>query len=414
MQCLWLILKYKLFTLFFRIIVFFQLPEKSVCANWIFSMCDANGFFECRFAIFLWRVLGPLFLVIGVIGNVTSIFVLSRRRMCYTTTSVYLRFLAVTDSAVLLASVLRGIIRNYVSFDIRDLNMVLCKTHRWFGSGSASLSTWFVCAITFDRLILLKYPIWAKCHCTRRLALIVGVILSLLTFAIHSHFIFLMELKTVHYSENGTNITQTAFFKCSYKSAGYKTFVRRIWPIYVILAYNIIPAIWLITCNIVLVRHLTGRNRARQERRKLKKTQSQKDLRSITKMLVAISVFFIVAITPVCTYLVILSYLVDSSPSSVAKKALAEAIVKLILYSNNAVNFILYCLTGSVFRKELVITLQQIKSAVQKCIGRKVHPAIGLNQKASLNDFLESDLGAKEPGSSSRIAPISGTSYTVV
>ena len=91
------------------------------------SLCQRSDFIECHVAVTLWKIVSPLLLVVGVIGNVLSIAVLSRQRMRHTTTSVYLRLLAVFDTVVLLVVLPRKLVYFHSSVDIKDLSVFACK-----------------------------------------------------------------------------------------------------------------------------------------------------------------------------------------------------------------------------------------------------------------------------------------------
>ena len=104
-------------------------------------------------------------------------------------------------------------------------------------------------------------------------------------------------------------------------------------------------------------------------------------------MLVAICFFYIISSTPFCLYLTIHSFIFDTTISHhAAKKLLVNAIVLLTLYSNNAVNFIVCCLSGSLFRKELYDALRQIKISLQRCMNRDIYPIANLRTAWRTND----------------------------
>lgn len=74
---------------------------------------------------------------------------------------------------------------------------------------------------------------------------------------------------------------------------------------------------------------------------------------SSTYMLLGASFLFLFLTTPSGIYLLISDYLfdMDSSPGSVAKYRLAFYITIFMYYLNNSINFFIYYLTGSRFRK---------------------------------------------------------------
>lgn len=76
---------------------------------------------------------------------------------------------------------------------------------------------------------------------------------------------------------------------------------------------------------------------------------------SSTAMLVGISVVFLVSTTPYVVYFLFVEHwMADTSVARSARIYLVFAVTNLLYYTNNACNFILYCLTGSRFRQALV------------------------------------------------------------
>ena len=339
--------------------------------------CRNLDFPECHTAVALAKIFTPTFLVFGLLGNVMAIVVLSGKRMNYTTTSIYLRFLAFVDIIVLLVPVLREAINNHAYIDISELTMASCKVHRWLASSAQGTGCWLLSVIALDRLVSVKYPVWAKSHCTKRLAAIIGIIITVFIVIVHSHFLVFLQREEVYRSSNRTNSTRLVDVKCVNSNPDYDTFREKVWSVVVLTLYNLLPTVCLIVCNVFLFKELSKRNIQKQLRKKNAddKKQDQAEFRSVTKMLIAVCTFFIIIYTPICVYLTSKPYIFDiHTRRDIAKRMLFGTVVKIVLYSNNIVNFIIYCLAGSVFRKQLFEIIRRCKSSVQKRNNRKIHP----------------------------------------
>ena len=155
---------------------------------------------ECHVAVTLWRIFSPAFLLIGLTGNILSIVILSRQRICGTTTSVYLRVLAVVDSLALMVSLLREMISHYFKFDVRDLNDLSCKLHSWSTYNTTGLSCWLLSIIAIDRLLSIKCPLWTKTHCTRTSAVIVAVVLTAIVLLLNSHMLWILNKDEIQFN----------------------------------------------------------------------------------------------------------------------------------------------------------------------------------------------------------------------
>ena len=303
--------------------------------------------------------------------------------MRVTTTSVYLRFLAVVDSLVLLIAVLRELIYYYTAVDVRELSNLTCKVHLWLSYNLTGLSCWLLCVISTDRLIAIKFPLWAKSHCTKTTALVIGILLSAIVSLIDSHLLVFIYRDEVYVSSNASNTTTLLEVLCSPSSIHYIKFKKQVWPILTFILYSFSPIVWLITCNIILFKQLSLRNVKKQSGRKVdtEGRRERRDMKSLTKMLIVVCVVFIAVTVPTCIYLITAPYVfARTSPHDIAKRLLAWAIVAFFLYCNNTFNFIIYCVSGSLFRNELHGLLVQIKVFLWKCFNRRIYPAQNFNE----------------------------------
>ena len=323
--------------------------------------CDSLDFFECHISVILWKTFSPTFILIGLVGNALAVVVLSRRRMCGTTTSVYLRLLAVVDSIVLLISVLRSLIINYFNFDLRDLDDSTCKVQSWLYYNASGLSCWLLCAIAIDRLVAIKYPLWAKTHCSKVSALVVGTVLTAIILLLNSHMLWILNVQEDFVHSNTTNATIVLQVTCT-TSSQFAIFWFKVWPVCVLILYGITPIICLAVCNILLYRKLAKRHRnfPYSGRGNGRKSIRNGDV-SITKMLIFVCVFFILVIIPFCFYIILSPYLFDRTPHNIARQLLFWTITASFLYCNNTFNFFIYCLSGRLFRRELIAMFRQIK-----------------------------------------------------
>ena len=352
--------------------------------------CERLDYVECHIAVLIWKITGPIFLVVGLCGNLSSFVVLSRKRMRVFTTSVYLRCLAIVDSLVLLFAVLRDTIYHHTNIDVGELSDTACKTFQWINYNVTALSGWILCAIALDRLIAIKYPLWAKSHCTKRIAMAVVVTLTVIVVLLNSHYLMFMYRDEVYVDSNVTTATVLLHVKCSPMTRDYITFNTKVWPIITFICYGFSPIVWLISCNVILYRQLSQRcischvggtvvSGAIRKR--------DRDMKSLTKMLIVVCVVFVTFAVPTCVFLIIMPYVFTrTSPHDVAKQRLAWVMVASFLYCNNAINFIIYCVSGSLFRQELRGLISQIKTSVLKCFSRRIFP-VGIGEETGTVPF---------------------------
>ena len=339
--------------------------------------CERLDYVECRIAAIIWKIFGPISLIVGLCGNILSVAVLSRKRMCVFTTSVYLRFLAVVDSLVLLFSVLRDLVYHYTNIDFGELSDLTCKIFQWLNYTVTALSGWILCAIAIDRLIAVKHPLWTKSHCTKGIAISVTISLTAIVFLMNIHVLLFMYRDEIYVDSNATNASFFLDVKCSPMTTDYITFNTKVWPILTFIIYGIAPIVCLISCNIILYRQLSQRSLNKQASRTVGDAakKREKDMKSLTKMLIVVCVAFVTFSVPTCIYLIIAPYVFTrTSAHDIAKRRLTWVIVASFLYCNNTLNFIIYCISGSLFRQELHGLFVQVKLSVLKCIRRRIVP----------------------------------------
>ena len=68
------------------------------------------------------------------------------------------------------------------------------------------MSWWLLPIISIDRLILVRYPIWAKTNCSKKLVIVIFTVLVVVTMATHFHSVVFMEIARKDFTVQG-NIT---------------------------------------------------------------------------------------------------------------------------------------------------------------------------------------------------------------
>ena len=332
-------------------------------------ICRTANFPECHVAVLLWKIFLPVFFLIGVPGNILSLVVLSRKRMRNSTTSVYLRLLAIVDTTVLLIGVPRNILYYYESINVTNLSNFTCKFYLYLNPSFVAISWCLLPIITLDRFIHVRYPIWAKEHCSRKKSVIIFAVMVVTVLAISSPRAAFYSTREVKVSQNLTKVL------CAPTSTWLTHF--KAFPTIFSLLFSVTPVFFQLVCNVLLVKQLTDRSRQKKARQILEAGQKkeQQDLRCITRMLLVVCVFFILSSVPQCTLFVFRSYIFDSNKRhEVAKQQLVQTIVQILVYSSNSINFLLYTVSGRMFRKELCTTFLHAKRPVLKWLGRSVHP----------------------------------------
>lgn len=292
------------------------------------------------------------------------------------TTSVYLRFLAVIDILVLIVGNFRELLYYATSVDIRELNSLSCRIHYWLAINVTALSGWMLSILSVDRFVSIKFPLWAKSQCSVKSALSISIAITGVMFIINSHVLGFLERTEILVPSQLANTTIILNVICLPSAPLYMKFWVKIWPVLLFTLYSILPIVCITACNILLVKELTKRkNPLVATTHNSRLSSNHRNEKSVTRMLIAISLYFTTISLPTCIYLNVESYIFsEKSAQDIATRRLAWAIVSLIMYSNNTINFILYCLSGSLFRIEHKQMCRKIKSATTKCMNNRTAP----------------------------------------
>ena len=235
---------------------------------------------------------------------------------------------------------------------------------------------WLFTAFTVDRQISVAWPIFARTHCSRKIRYVVVAIIPLVLMVIGWHY-FLFERRINYWWSNATNTSSIYIFKCMAATDWYISLSYKMWPIIFTLITSILPALIIFISNVRILIVILSRKIKVAPRNKISlkfrpKKQAEVN-RSVNSMLIAVSVFYILSTLPLCVFVLLGSslYKLDTLESVVTRE-LFWAITNLPFYNNSAVNFLLYCFSGSLSRclfKEMIVSFLQLFH--RKITGRK-------------------------------------------
>ncbi|CAH1794123.1 unnamed protein product [Owenia fusiformis] len=323
----------------------------------LYEDLEANELYQTGERI--WIYVPPILIILGTLGNTCSILVLSRKRMRTNTTSLFLIALAIVDTLVLWTGLLRYWIRSLISVDVRNISSAGCKVHMFLVYTLTHLSSWFLVMVAIERLIAVYFPHKVKLLCTRMTFLMSMLTVILTIFALNMHFFWavdLVEIKPEHSECSEINMAHFEFNQGPW--SWIDAMVASLVPFVIMLVSNC-----LIICKVVLWR--------------IKKTNaSHPKVTSMTAILVLCNFVFIVCTLPIVIFLMSKDVWypnVFPLDPLYPKYNLGWAIVNMFQYTNHAINFLLYCLAGPKFRRELVSIFRELK-CFKKCLHNTVAP----------------------------------------
>ncbi|XP_076464239.1 uncharacterized protein LOC143296278 [Babylonia areolata] len=262
--------------------------------------------------------------------------------------SVFFSALAVSDLVVLYTAVLQHWVLSLWGLDFRHLNDVMCRVHLFLVYLSPMTSSWFLVAMTMQRVASVLWPHRVALLCTRRKSQIMVLLIVATATALNAHFLVTFTL--YNYSDPST---ADCWYVDNAHLEHYDTFV---YPWLDLVFTSLLPSLLLLLGNSALAASLYRSVRqARQMSSRADTTTTttrKKAASSLTVTLMCVSVTFLCLTLPVCVFLITEKYLDESDAYYKAWLELVWVVVNFLWYWNSAINFYLYCLTGTKFRAQ--------------------------------------------------------------
>ncbi len=305
----------------------------------------------------------PTIVVLGSIGNVLSLLVMMQKANRSLSCSWYISVLAVTDICLLYVYVVL-----WLGGLLGTMDDSFCRICTIFFNWSSNSSTYLIIALTFDRFLAIRYPLKFTALRTPKNARRIILVLLLLTTIGNVWHIFTSSL---------TSPTTCASFSQS------KPYTKPYYFIHMSL-FSFLPYITMFTFNILIIRTMQNRNKYFDQVKKEaknkdapytidksdntnisnKKAKSQNVDKQLTIMLMSVSFAFLLLTLPLfIRYFIYMTVNPKRNPPTYAMYMFLYNFSNKSYMTNNAINFYLYCITGSKFRRDLVKLFQCDKSS---------------------------------------------------
>lgn len=303
----------------------------------------------------------PATIVFGVFGNVLTVLVLSRSTKKLCSTTLYLITLAVSDTLFLLNSPLRQWIRHTWKYDIRSSHELVCKLTVWLTYGTLQYSSWLLVALTLERVVSVLWPHKVRVKCTGSTSKIVIALLFLFIFGLNSHWFYGLGTSDLSYYTVKT---------CMPLYKEYSYFFHHIWHWINFVVAFAAPFVILAIGNGIIIFQLTMRQRKRMSSLRSKgNLEFTREKKTITTVLILLSVVFFISQTPMSIYYIYIPYGIaevnklacDNYPEYTKQAEMIwffYSVVNMLGHMNATLNFVLYVISGSRFRAEIKALLR--------------------------------------------------------
>ena len=293
------------------------------------------------------KIMYPFLNLFGTFGNV-MIIVIHKRTALTSLMSVFFLTLAASDLVLLCVTCFKVWIKLIFGFDLSAHNDALCKLVTFLIYVSGVLSAWTLVAMTAQRAVCVLFPHRANVLCTVGKSRAIVVSVAFFITAIHTHILY------------GFHISMKSGHKRCVFYLDYEPFFQEIWVWVDMLFFSFLPWLCLAVSNSLLVWKL----RLSLHEAKLSLGSGQADrindrkkkATSISITLIAVSTAFLLLTFPM-SFVQIISFVFWMNGSIRTLNSLRSFyyIHKIsfpLWYANSCINFYVYCLTGSKFRRE--------------------------------------------------------------
>ena len=289
----------------------------------------------------------PLVLALtGTMGNVLSLVTFCSPRCRKSSFTVYLGALAITDSVVLITALIHTWLFRVFRPDLGHYGGVSCKVIVFCTYLFSQISSWLVVTITVERtLCSFSIQFYKRTKSVKFGLVTVGIItVTLATFS--SHVLYGIEYD--HFNNN----TFCGFVDNSYAEFFVNYFL---WADSIV--YFVIPILIIIVGNAATVIKVYTTKRAVTRTNSLGmliKSQMNQKSRHVLFITLMVSISFIVFVSPATLLFALKPYFFKGDQFRQSyDEQVAEATVYMLYCLNYTVNFFLYMLSGSRFRRDL-------------------------------------------------------------
>ena len=308
----------------------------------------------------LLRVYPILFILVGTVGNLLSVYVVLRSKLRRHSTFIYLAFLSIVDLIVLYTFCVNFILHAWFDIDLQQVSLVACKIFSFSIYFFPQMSAWILTAVSLDRVFALTRGV----RKTKKIRLTYSVLFSIfiILFLLNIQFFFydnsyqidsIIETTTIKvYRIVDTDMDINVVHCSSENNKKYKEFYENIW-VYIDAIVNVyLPFTLMFLCStIIFLSVLRTMGNANNTNKRL-------IARNLSTMLLSINAMFVLLTGPIVFYLMFEKQTLASDDYRCevqvrAKYKMIKLLFIILMNANHTGNILVYCLTGTEFRTQL-------------------------------------------------------------
>ena len=302
---------------------------------------SSNYTTQCIFdvALFL-RYAGTLVVSLGLIGNILSMFVFSRKALRSRSCSMYFLALSMSDICVLVGYTFENLLFHGYGIQLLSSSF-MCKLIIFLIYASTDISNYLLTFAAIDRCVLVSHRTVHHRFCQKSVATFFITLIILFFGLMNSHFLY------------GFRVDQ--YGSCLPTSLSYVYFYVHYYDSYIdIIKTVLVPFVLIFICNFFIIFRLTCKRSSlfRSSATRRSRRRQEKD-RQLTGFLLLTSILFIILSLPSEVNDYLRTNLSRQFQIDNACQLWTTTTIFILLHQiNHASHFYVYTLTGPIFRKE--------------------------------------------------------------
>ncbi|ODM89987.1 FMRFamide receptor, partial [Orchesella cincta] len=330
-------------------------------------------------------ILVPIVVVVGVLGNIIVIHILTRKSM-HSSTNVYLTALAISDLFYLLFTASMSW-RHYPSVNRLWLYWSYTPVGLWITDAFSSSSVWLTVSFTVERYIAVCHPISGTNFRGEKRAGSIASAMYILCFAFTAPTAFEWELVA---AGNQTSLnTEQSRYSVERTAFGKNETFRFLYHWFTTIIFVLLPLIILTILNSFLVREVRKSRIARnppiddfrEDSISARHIQRQREENRVTVILIAVVILFIFCQLPTAAVLIYSSFISLPASGSAEENILLGVgnIFNLLVAINAASNWILYTALSGKYRRQFCYCFMS-NQQTNRTVPARVNNAFDLRQ----------------------------------
>ncbi|XP_025104595.1 probable G-protein coupled receptor 139 [Pomacea canaliculata] len=297
-----------------------------------------------------WKFIPPVIIVLGTFGNVMTIVMMRRMSEGQSshTMSLYFTALAVSDLTILYVGLLHKWLLNGFDINVLLFHDALCKLQFFLINTFGTISAWLLVSMTTQRVFSVAWPYWKNVSCPVNRFVLNLIIIIIVPIGVNSYRLYAYSVLTRPNSLEiicGVMVNKALVYFDWYVYPYIDLTIASLLPFGILMIGNSV-LVWKVIQSVHVARVMTAGGCDQVNSR-------QKKASSLTLTLITVSLAFLLLTAPVCVCIALNPFIETTGSQASPKTKFAWVVCDLSWYINSAINFYLYCLSGTKFKNEL-------------------------------------------------------------